>query len=99
MAWHKVLISVDQVVSGIEIQIQNQFEILFMAAGTPKDMALFGSGIKDHGVELYFSPGALQYAKGLIQLYNGTECEKPTANDIALLVGHADARKRLLNLG
>ncbi len=76
-----------------------QFVKLWMAAGSPKDMAFFG--IRTAGeligeeVEVYFSPGSLKYAKELIELCQGLECEQPRASYLALLAGHQDVLKGL----
>ena len=96
MSWHKVFLSVDQILARVQFQLQDQFEVLFMIAGRPKDMALFSGPMTDDGVALYFSPGAAKYAQGLIEQYNGSKCEKPTGPDIALEVGHHASIKRLL---
>jgi len=95
MTWHKVTLSVDQVVNQEHSNIQDQFDALFIAAGAPKDMALFSSSLtgKDE-LHMYFSPSSVAYANSIISLHGGAPCDKPTEKPV-LLVGHADARNAM----
>ncbi len=100
MSWYKVSFSTNQVVSGEHERLQNKFEALFMAMAAPKDMALFSALFHARGedkmLDIYFSPGAIDYSNSLIREYSGTPCEKPSRDRLAFLVGHADAIERLI---
>lgn len=98
MPWYKVVMSSIEVAKGKHSELQKAFEALFMAAGAPKEMALFSSGLAGRdNLEIYFSPGSIEYARILLELYQGQSCERPTeGKKPALLVGHADAREKLL---
>ena len=96
MSWHKVSLTADQVVKSVEIKLQEQFNALFVAAGGPQDMAMFASSLESNGVVIFFSPGSLPFAKPLIDTYGGTPSQKPDPKGVALLVGHTDAKDRLL---
>ncbi len=96
MSWHKVSLSVDQVNSGEEMNIQDRFTALFMVAKGPKEMALFSTKLELQGLKMFFSPGSRPYAKGLIDQYNGEPCPTPPKEDVTLVSGHADAKDLLL---
>jgi len=95
MSWHKVTMSVDQVVNREHSRLQEQFEALFVAAGAPQDMALFSATLAGNTeLNIYFSPGSVRHVQAIIDHYGGSSCEKPSEIP-ALLVGHADARERM----
>ena len=89
MPWHKIHLSLDDITAGKQIRIQEEFEALFIAVHGPKDMALFSGPLDDEGLEMFFSPQAARFAKGLIDKYGGEECEQPSHAGLALLVGHS----------
>jgi len=95
MKWHKVAMLVEQVVNGEHMRLQDEFAVIFMAVGGPKDMALFSGIVSKEGLDIYFSPGSISHTKALINTYGGIPCEKPLDKNLALLVGHSDARDRL----
>ena len=88
--WYVVTISEDQIVDGKLRVLQDQFESLQMAAGFPKDMALFCI-LFDSPVHIYFSSGCAPHAKSLIDSFMGSPCNKPSKNKMVLLVGLANA--------
>ncbi len=91
MSWHKVTLSTEQVENQEYLNIQRQFNALFIAAGAPKDMALFsGNLLGQDERHMYFPPGSLPYANSIISLYGGVECDKPIEKP-TLLVGQAKA--------
>lgn len=95
MTWYKVTMSVEQVANGKHMTLQDQFTSIFMAVGAPKDMALFSGMLSNKGLDIYFSPGSVSYAKGLIDSYSGTPCDKPDKK-LPLLVGRSNAMDKLL---
>jgi len=79
------------------LEIQQKFLLAFAAAGQPDDMAIFSkSGITDAGdseVTLYFSPAAASFAK---TIQGVAPSEKPTLENLGLLVGNSPAAFRAL---
>lgn len=98
MPWYKVVMSSIEAAKGKHSELQSAFEALFMAAGGPKEMALFSIRLSGRdNFEIYFSPGSIEYTRSLLELYQGQACEKPTGGkELALLVGHAGAMEKLL---
>lgn len=92
MPWYKISLTADQIASGEEMRIQDQFGALFLAAKGPRDMALFASKLSGAvAADLFFSPGSLKMAEPWIRSYHGEVCEKPVRGAVALLVGHQSA--------
>jgi hypothetical protein len=97
MPWYKVSLTAEQIANGDEMRIQDQFDALFLAAGGPKDAALFSSKLDRSDIaHLFFSPGSVKFAEPLIRLCRGEICEKPDRSAVALLVGHQSALEELL---
>jgi hypothetical protein len=88
MPWFKITISSDNKHTGLSAQIQNEFDVLFVKANSPKDAALYSKRSQDE-TEFYFSPGASRFASGLIADYGGIPCEQPSG-EVLLVVGHPD---------
>jgi hypothetical protein len=108
MEWMKIVVSKDDIAVGRMSEIQNAFDTLFMAAGSPEDVAMFGrsrfdvaseeeagNGNDDGGDHevLCFSPAATQLARNMILRYDGRPCNQPGRS--ALLVGHQTALRLL----
>jgi hypothetical protein len=79
--------------------MQDAFHALFAMNGSPPDAALFVS--RDDRFEnyhFYFSPGAAQIARALMDKYSAEPCPAPLRDEYrpVLLVGHAEARETLL---
>lgn len=76
-------------------KIQEEFMVSFVAAGQPKDMAVFSSsrwaatveGRSAKLITVYFSPSASSLAKA----FGAVACTKPSSAGIGLLVGLQDA--------
>jgi len=95
MSWYKVKLSAEEVASGKHQNLQDEFDILFLANGGPQDAAMFSDRLSNSELEVYFSPGARRLAKALIAKYSGVPCENPSGKKPALLVGHANAAGKL----
>ena len=93
MTWEKVTLTATQIAEQKALMnIQDRFEQLFIAAGGPKEMALFGDkGYEKDTISVYFSPGCRTICEALIALHKAEACEAPAKEDVALLVGHSDA--------
>ena len=94
MPWYLVRLSSAQISAGEEIRMQNQFQNFFVAADTPRDMAMLSAqDAGDHPVHLYFSPATAVHAEAFLRLTRANACERPPIT-AALAVGHADALAR-----
>lgn len=97
MNWYTVSLNSADVSSQKHVEIQDAFEVLFMANQAPVDAAMFAASTPGNpNYDVYFSPSAAALATSLIKSYAGTPCSRPTV-PVSLLVGHADARERLLS--
>jgi hypothetical protein len=79
--------------------IQDDFQTLYSINGTPNGAALFTCPATASGCDsLYFSPGAVAIARGLILHFSGEPCPPPVAegDNPVLLVGHRDDERDLL---
>ncbi len=66
------------------IAIQEAFLPMFARAGNPTDMAVFSRyDLRENTVTVYFSPAASQLA----QTFGAAPCEKPSFENLSLLVG------------
>jgi hypothetical protein len=69
-------------------KIQDAFTPLFVAAGQPKDMAVFSRyDLEKNIVTVYFSPSAHIMARA----FGAIQCDKPSSIGIALLIGSQQA--------
>jgi hypothetical protein len=97
MPWHKVTISLEDAAQGRHLELQREFEILFKAAHSPKDMALLGTSFTPSGkLTLYFSPAASEHAKDLIAKYGGSACGLPPYKRATVLIGRPNALDRFV---
>jgi len=94
MDWYKVGFPVDDLVN--QEALQSAFKDIFMVSGSPHDAALFESRDWDSKEDIYyFSPRAAEIARIQLDTYGGVPCP-PQDKSVTLLIGHADARERLL---
>lgn len=69
-------------------KIQDAFDPAYLAAGSPKGMAVFSRyDLRRNIVTVYFTPPAGILARA----FAATECAKPSAEGIGLLVGEQRA--------
>jgi len=94
MPWFKITIASDNKHIGLSAEIQNEFDVLFVKANSPKDAALYSKRPSPDVTEFYFSPGASCFAYILIANYGGIPCEKPSGK-VLLVVGNPD--RNLMN--
>src|SRR5438105_3206132 len=96
MSWHKITITVDEVIRGRHVAIQQAFRRIWIAALRPIDAALFSEPLgPDGGCTLYFSPGAMRFAKFLVRSKCGV-LSNPPPKHAHLIVGHTKQRTELL---
>ena len=89
MPWFKITIALDNNNTGLSAEIQNEFDVLFVKANSPKDAALYSKRPSPDTIELYFSPASSRFACGLVANHGGIACEKPFG-EVLLVVGNPD---------
>ena len=95
MTWHKIKLSQIQVVNGLEIQIQNEFETLFSSLGYMKGFALFHGKIDGNGGIIYISPIASEHSNLLILKYGGQPCAAPEKESAFFWLGNDEDKDSL----
>jgi|SRR5713226_4459648 len=91
MPWHTVTLSSERVAAGAGNKLLNELEAVIMAAGFPKDAAVFGSVDRSReGNTYYITPAASLIATAVIATWGGTECDDPRA-PVSLLIGRPEA--------
>lgn len=87
--WMKVIVSADAPAPGTHLQ--ETFTRAFMAAGAPKDAALFTRTTDDGShYEYYFSPGAVRIFGSALRLADAEPCESPPREGSTPLVVSED---------
>ncbi|MDH3690035.1 MAG: hypothetical protein OEU36_11220 [Gammaproteobacteria bacterium] len=98
MPWYKVTMTAAQVTNQEHVALQSKFTRVFMASNAPQEAALYSARLADqNGLDIYFSPKAADIAASLITFYGGHECTLPSDKKPNFLMGHNDARHRLLS--
>jgi hypothetical protein len=70
--------------------IKDSYQAAFISSGGPIDMAVFNKrnqGEKRNLITAYFTPSS----SSLANTFGATPCEKPTSDDLSLLVGNQAA--------
>lgn len=93
MAWNRVTFSRKQIEEDdILIEMEDQFEKIFMDAEGPSDMAVFSDNdYTDDTISFYFTPGCEVYCENMIIIFDGEDCEPPDIDKVFLLTGNDDA--------
>jgi hypothetical protein len=86
-SWYRVTLSNSDVVARRHMDLQKEFETLFLAHQWPTQAAMFAS-VDTLAHHFYFSPAAVTFSGDLIAHYGGTECAQPEVTDLVLLVGN-----------
>jgi len=74
------------------MSLQDQFQAIYTANGSPKDVALFTTLPDNDGVYFYyFTPIASSLAMPLINSYAGNPCETPHFDTNTLTLGDPSA--------
>lgn len=93
MNWSKISIQADLDQEDLVNEIQQIFDALFLAAGCPRDMALFERTKPGGDMELFLTPVATAYAAELVHEFNGMACNEPNKDELDLLDGHIRASR------
>jgi len=88
-SWYKVTLSDADIAASRHAELQNTFEVIFMANGGPKGAAMFVDLDSTQGHDFYFPPSAAKIARVLIQSFAGIQCPPPSLSSVGLLVGNA----------
>ena len=93
MPWNRVTFSIKQIEEdGIVLDMESQFEDIFMEAEGPPDMAIFSDNdYTDGSISFYFTPGCQPDCEDLILFNDGEECEEPDIEEVFLFAGNDDA--------
>src|SRR6478609_7691352 len=98
--WYRVTMPAsDCTTHGKARTMQDAFYALFAMNGYPHKAALFVSrDNRFQNYHFYFSPGAVEIARALIEGYSAEPCLAPVREEYrpVLLVGDPDARETLL---
>ena len=86
-AWQRVTLSNSDVVARRHMELQKEFETLFLAHQWPSQAAMFAS-VDTLAHHFYFSPGAVAFSGDLISRFGGVECAQPEVSNLVLLVGN-----------
>ena len=94
MHWHQVQLTASDISHGWLATILEQFETVFVAMRSPKDMAMFATDFTDLAAYLYFSPATAVHAAGFLRLVRALPC-KPPREPVTLLAGDPKGRSQL----
>lgn len=89
--WYRVIFSVDEISAAKHLEMIGHFERFFLAAGSPKDAALF-RGLQSGQNAYYFSPGAAKIAMKLIIHLSAASCPAPKMSEVECIAGHQPAQ-------
>jgi hypothetical protein len=99
MDWRVVHLSAGDCENNVLGAIQNLFNRIRKAMGTPKEMALFYRRPMEKPVlaEVYFSPASVDLCLNIFAKHDGRPCQKPPKEQAtALLIGDQSAWNDLL---
>ena len=97
MPWYKISFTLEQIEEHrILMDLEKQFEQIYLTAQGPSDMALFSDNeYTDNRIHIYFTPGCSPACDNLIKKYNGVECPAPDVEQVSLVTGNDDAEDLL----
>ena len=88
VAWNRVSFSRAETLRGAHHGIVDEAAAGLTAAGSPREAAVFGMTFPETGeVELFFSPSASKLLEALLKRRSRTPCERPSKDDVRLVVG------------
>ncbi len=93
-SWNKVVMSDADIAQWKHMELQEEFEAIFMLSNPSKDFVMFGDRrFNGNNHNYFFSKEAMisPLVKALMVKYSGVCCDQPKQNEVSLLVGHADS--------
>ena len=91
MDWCAIVFSHEQVADLKYTEVEDEFQLLYLTAGSPKGMALFTLKTFPLHPIYYISPEGHKHAAGLLQKYDSINCKQPPLQDIELIAGDYSA--------
>ncbi len=88
MTWMRVTLSTDDITANRHGQLQDAFEVIWMAALAPKDAGMFQLSSPTQ-YDYYFSPKAAKMARALLAPFKPESCPAPAWGDLTVLVADA----------
>ncbi len=85
--WHAVIFTPDQVSRLEHLKFEDEFDLLYKSAGSPRGMALFGLRSFTNHPMLYLSPGSSAHLEPIFRKYELIPCNIPPLEEILLLGG------------
>jgi hypothetical protein len=98
MSWMCVTLSSQDVAAGRHRVLQAAFEHVFTGMGAPKDAAMIEKRPTFAVTLYYFSPAAVSIFGAALATFGAQASAAPSRSHAKLMVGHDDARQRLLCL-
>ena len=87
MSWFAIAFAPEEVARLEHLRLEDEFGLLYLSAGSPRGMSLYGlKSFTNHPV-VYLTPEAAKYAATRIQTHGGFPCQEPPADDIILIGG------------
>ncbi len=91
MSWKIVTLTNDGNGIANGSKLQDEFVKIFIAAGAPTNATMYGNKSIIEENSYWFSPGAVEIASPLLELFGAKECEAPDIQRLALLVRNSGA--------
>lgn len=91
--WRHVRFGPAELARGEHCYLKDSFYALYLAAGQPRDMALYLGNLNSQGADFYFNPKATHVARSLVRYYAGEACPRPHEKSLALVMGRISTSK------
>lgn len=88
MQWKRIPLSADDILSGLDLRLQEAFLIHFAAAGWPQDAILYSTPAHLYRGEhqVFFSPRAAEIVGQSLLGRQLLDCPDPDTRDLSILV-------------
>lgn len=96
MKWFKITLPAAKTQSSQLRSLQDEFVEVFHTAMEPKNMALFSTDASPNTFYVCASITSVPYVRILIDLYEGSACNKPADEKLNILAGGAHGIDKLL---
>jgi len=91
MTWYRIHLTLDQNLAGLQSQVRDAFDEIWLASGNNSGMALFAVCYSpDRDIDVFISPKLASVASSLLSHFKATSCQPPSRDteDIGLLLGN-----------
>lgn len=86
-AWCAVTLSPDQVTELEHARLEDEFELLYRSAGSPRGMSLFVLKSFTNYPVYYFTPEAIPHISSILRMYEPIVCKPPSPDEVLLIAG------------